>query len=166
MAAIQVRKIGAALGAEISGIELAPPLAPEVFAEIRQAWLDHLVIPFRGQQLSHPQLLAFSGLFGELDPQGPNPYGKAFLPEHPEMNVISNIKSDGVPIGGLGEGEAIWHADMTYVEQPPRAAILHALEVPPEGGDTYWANMYLAYETLPASSKARWQGAWPCTTRR
>jgi taurine dioxygenase len=153
MAAIQVRKIGAALGAEISGIELAQPLAPEVFAEIRQAWLDHLVIRFRGQQLSDPQLLAFSGLFGELDPPGPNPYGKAFLPEHPEMNVISNIKSDGVPIGGLGDGEAIWHADMTYVERPPMAAILHALEVPPEGGDTYWANMYLAYETLPASLK-------------
>jgi taurine dioxygenase len=153
MAAIQVRKIGAALGAEISGIDLAQPPAPEVFAEIRQAWLDHLVIRFRGQQLSEPQLLAFSGLFGELDPPGPNPYGKAFLPEHPEMNVISNIKSDGVPIGGLGDGEAIWHADMTYVERPPMAAILHALEVPPEGGDTYWANMYLAYETLPASLK-------------
>ncbi|HZD20763.1 MAG TPA: TauD/TfdA family dioxygenase [Burkholderiales bacterium] len=153
MAAIQVRKIGAALGAEISGIDLAQPLAPEVFAEIRQAWLDHLVIRFRGQQLSDPQLLAFSGLFGELDPPGPNPYGKAFLPEHPQMNVISNIKSDGVPIGGLGDGEAIWHADMTYVERPPMAAILHALEVPPEGGDTYWANMYLAYETLPASLK-------------
>ena len=74
------------------------------------------------------------------------------------MNVISNIKADGVPIGGLGDGEAIWHADMTYVDRPPMAAMLHALEVPPEGGDTYWANMYLAYETLPAKLKAAIDG--------
>jgi taurine dioxygenase len=74
------------------------------------------------------------------------------------MNVISNIKSDGVPIGGLGDGEAIWHADMTYVETPPMAAILYALEVPASGGDTYWANMYLAYETLPAGLKRDIEG--------
>jgi taurine dioxygenase len=153
MSAIQVRRIGEALGAEISGVDLACPVAPGVFAEIRAAWLEHLVIRFRGQQLSDPELLTFSRLFGELDPPGPNPYGRPFLPKHPEMNVISNIKADGVPIGGLGDGEAIWHADMTYTETPPMAAMLYALEVPPTGGDTYWANMYLAYETLPASLK-------------
>jgi taurine dioxygenase len=158
MAAIEVRKIGEALGAEVSGVDLSQPLAPEVFAEIRKAWLEHLVLRFRGQALSDPQLLAFSRLFGELDPPGPNPYGKPFLPDHPEMNVISNIKVDGAPIGGLGDGEAIWHADMTYVERPPMAAILHALEVPPSGGDTYWANMYLAYETLPADLKRAVEG--------
>jgi taurine dioxygenase len=158
MAAIEVRKIGEALGAEVSGVDLSQPLAPESFAEIRKAWLEHLVLRFRGQMLSDPQLLAFSRLFGELDPPGPNPYGKPFLPEQPDMNVISNIKADGVPIGGLGDGEAIWHADMTYVERPPMAAILHALEVPPSGGDTYWANMYLAYETLPAALKRKVEG--------
>ena len=154
-AAIQVRKLGEALGAEISGVDLSRPLPEEVFAEIRAAWLDNLVLRFRGQTLSDPQLMAFSELFGELDPPGPNPYGKPFLPEHPEMNVISNIKMEGAPIGGLGDGEAIWHADMTYIETPPKGAILHALEVPPSGGDTYWANMYVAYETLPAKLKAR-----------
>ena len=154
MPAIQVRRIGDALGAEINGVDLSHPIPPEVFGEIRRAWLEHLVIRFRGQQLTDPQLLAFSLLFGELDPPGPNPYGRPFLPAHPEMNVISNIKADdGVPIGGLGDGEAIWHADMTYVDTPPMAAILHALEVPPAGGDTYWANMYLAYEALPPSLK-------------
>jgi taurine dioxygenase len=74
------------------------------------------------------------------------------------MNVISNIKEGGVPIGGLGDGEAIWHADMTYVERPPMAAILYAIEIPPAGGDTYWANMYRAYEELPASLQRRIEG--------
>jgi taurine dioxygenase len=158
MSSIQVRKLADALGAEVSGVDLSRPLAAGTFAEIRKAWLDHLVLRFRGQTLSDPQLMAFSQLFGELDPPGPNPYGKPFLPEHPEMNVISNIKMEGAPIGGLGDGEAIWHADMTYVESPPMAAILHALEVPPSGGDTYWANMYLAYQKLPANLKKRIEG--------
>jgi taurine dioxygenase len=74
------------------------------------------------------------------------------------VNVISNIKQDGVPIGGLGDGEAIWHADMTYVDTPPMAAMLYALEVPPSGGDTYWASLVLAYETLPAELRQRIEG--------
>jgi taurine dioxygenase len=158
MPSIEVQKLGGALGAEVRGVDLSRPLAAETFAEIRSAWLDHLVLRFRGQRLTDPQLLAFSRLFGELDPPGPNPYGKPFLPEHPEMNVISNIKMEGAPIGGLGDGEAIWHSDMTYVDTPPMGAILHALEVPPSGGDTYWANMYLAYETLSPELKKRIEG--------
>jgi len=151
---MKVTKLGDALGAEIGGVDLTR-LDERKFTAIRAAWLEHLVLRFRDQSLSDPQLKAFSARFGELDPPGPNPYGKPFLPDHPEMNVISNIKVDGMPIGGLGDGEAIWHADMTYVEQPPMAAILHALQVPASGGDTYWANMYLAYETLPDVLKER-----------
>jgi taurine dioxygenase len=152
---LKVTKIGDALGAEVSGIDLSRPLPRQTFARIREAWLEHLVLRFRDQSLTDPELKAFSALFGELDPPGPNPYGKPFLPDHPELNVISNIKVDGKPIGGLGDGEAIWHADMTYVERPPMAAMLHALEIPASGGDTYWANMYLAYETLPEDMTAR-----------
>ena len=152
---LEITKLGKALGAEIQGLDLAQAIEPQLFAEIRAAWLEHLVIRIRGQKLSDPQLLAFSRNFGELDPPGPNPLGRPFLADHPEMNVISNIKHDGVPIGGLGDGEAIWHADMTYIERPPMAAILHAIEIPPAGGDTYWANMYLAYETLPPELKRR-----------
>jgi len=155
---LKVSRIGDALGAEVSGVDLSRPLSSDTFKSIRQAWLEHLVLRFRGQSLSDAQLKEFSALFGELDPPGPNPYGRPFLPDHPEMNVISNIKVDGKPIGGLGDGEAIWHADMTYVERPPMAAILHALELPPSGGDTYWANMYLAYETLPTDMRARIAG--------
>ena len=154
----EIRKIGEALGAEVSGVDLSQPIAAETFARIRAAWLEHMVLRFRGQKLTDSQLLAFSRQFGELDPPGPNPLGRPFLPDHPEMNVISNIKEGGVPIGGLGDGEAIWHADMTYIERPPMAAILYAIEIPPAGGDTYWANMVLAYETLPAELKARIEG--------
>ena len=158
MTKVKVAKLAPALGAEVTGVDLSQPIDAATFDEIRGAWLEHLVLRFRGQKLSDPQLLAFSKRFGELDPPGPNPYGKPFLVEHPEMNVISNIKNDGMPIGGLGDGEAIWHADMTYVETPPMGAILYALEVPPYGGDTYWANMYTAYETLPARLKKRIEG--------
>jgi taurine dioxygenase len=158
MASIKVEKLADALGAEISGVDLLHPVAAETFAEIRKAWLEHLVLRFRGQKLSDPQLLAFTRQFGELDPPGPNTYGKPFLPEHPEMNVISNIVVSGTPIGGLGDGEAIWHCDMTYVERPPMGAILHALELPPTGGDTYWANMYLAYDSLPPALRNAAEG--------
>jgi taurine dioxygenase len=147
--AITVRKLAPALGAEVSGLDLRKPIDAGIFSEVRAAWHEHLVLRFRGQRLTDPELLAFSRLFGELDPPGPNPYGKPFLSEFPEINVISNVKEAGVPIGGLGDGEAIWHCDMTYVPTPPRAAALHALEVPPAGGDTFWSNQYLAFETLP-----------------
>jgi taurine dioxygenase len=153
-----VQRIGEALGAEIRGVDLSRPLEERTFKEIREAWLEHLVLRFRGQKLTDPQVLAFSRNFGELDPPGPNPLGRPFLADHPEMNVISNIKEGGVPIGGLGDGEAIWHADMTYVERPPMAAILYAIEIPPAGGDTYWANMVLAYQTLPAGLKKQIEG--------
>ena len=155
---MHVEKLAEALGAEASGVDLSQPIAPQLFAQIRAAWLEHMVLRFRGQKLTDPQLLAFSRNFGELDAPGPNPLGRPFLPDRPEMNVISNIKEGGVPIGGLGDGEAIWHADMTYVERPPMAAILYAIEIPPAGGDTYWANMVLAYEALPAALKRRVEG--------
>lgn len=158
MSAISINRIGEALGAEVSGVDVSKPIAADTFAAIRKAWLDNLVLRFRGQKLTDPQMLKFSQLFGELDPPGPNPYGKPFLPQHPEMNVISNVKEGGTPIGGLGDGEAIWHSDMTYTDAPPSAALLYALELPAEGGDTYWANMYQAYEALPAETKKRIEG--------
>jgi taurine dioxygenase len=152
---IAVRNLEAPLGAAVSGIDLARPVAPGDVAAIEDAWRQRLVVVFHDQSLSDPQLIAFSKNFGELDPPGPNPYGKPFLASHPELNVISNVVEDGQPIGNLGDGEAVWHADMTYVEVPPKAAMLHALEVPPPqaGGSTYFADMFLAYATLPADLK-------------
>lgn len=155
MSHITVTPIGPALGADISGVDLHAAIPASTLAEIKAAWSDHLVLRFRGHKLSDKALLDLSRLFGELDPPGPNPYGKPFLEDFPEINVISNVKVDGAPIGNLGDGEAVWHCDMTYVESPPRAAFLHALEIPPTGGDTFWSNMYLAYETLPTDIKAK-----------
>jgi alpha-ketoglutarate-dependent taurine dioxygenase len=151
---ISIKNLDAPLGAEISGIDLSTPLAQDDVEVIEDAWRERLVVVFRGQRLSDPQLLAFSRNFGELDPPGPNPYGEPFNKLHPEINVISNVIENGKPIGNLGDGEAVWHADMTYVDVPPKAAMLHSLEVPSSGGNTYFANMIAAYETLPADLRA------------
>ena len=158
--AIAIKNLDAALGAEIADIDLSKPLPRDDVDAIEAAWRERLVVVFHGQSLSDPQLVAFSRNFGELDPPGPNPYGEPFDKEHPELNVISNVVEDGKPIGNLGDGEAVWHADMTYVDVPPKAAILHALEVPPPkaGGNTYFANMFAAYESLPADLKKAIEG--------
>jgi taurine dioxygenase len=152
---ISIKNLDATLGAEIDGIDVSKPLPQADIDAIEAAWRERLVVVFHGQCLSDPQLIAFSKNFGELDPPGPNPYGEPFNKAHPELNVISNVIENGKPVGNLGDGEAVWHADMTYVDLPPKAAMLHALEVPPSeaGGNTYFANMFEAYETLPADMK-------------
>ncbi len=143
------------LGSELQGLDLSKPLKPEDRLAILDALERHLVVVARNQHLSDPELLAFSLNFGALDPPGPNPYGEPFNKEFPEINVISNVVENGRPIGGLGAGEAVWHADMTYIDVPPKAAILHALEIPKNGGgNTYFADMYAAYEALPPSLKS------------
>lgn len=115
--------------------------------ELRRAFLDHLVILIRGQQLTVPELLAFGRRFGELTPAAPVHQGQKPR-DYPELAVISNVLENGVAIGGLGDGEAVWHTDSCFNEVPPSASILHSLEIPPSGGDTGFSNMYLALETL------------------
>ena len=153
-----IENLEAALGAIVRGIDLSRPLAADEVRTLEHVWRERLVVVLRGQRLSDPQLIAFSRQFGELDPPGPNPYGEPFIREHPELNVISNVVENGKPIGNLGDGEAVWHADMTYVEVPPKAAVLYALEVPPSGGNTYFANMFAAFDALPTGLKAAAQG--------
>lgn len=155
MSGVQIRPLGEFIGAEVTGVDFSRPLAEPEVAQIKEAWNRHLVLRFRGQgRLSAEALIAFSRHFGELDVR-PIAAGKArkATPEtdYPEITTISNIKIDGVPIGGLGDGEAVWHADMTYLTNPPRGAALHALEIPPSGGSTYFANMCAAYDALPAA---------------
>jgi taurine dioxygenase len=158
--ALSIRNLDAPLGAEVGGIDVSKPLPQSDIDAIENAWRERLVVVVHDQKLSDPQLIAFSRNFGDLDPPGPNPYGQPFLKDHPELNVISNVVENGKPIGNLGDGEAVWHADMTYVDVPPKAAMLHALEVPPPeaGGNTYFANMFAAYETLPGELKKKIEG--------
>jgi taurine dioxygenase len=156
---LSIRNLDAALGAEITGVNLADPLAPPDLRAIQAAWQTRLVIVARCQRLSDPELLAFSRQFGELDPPGPNPYGEPFNKQFPEINVISNVVEKGKPIGNLGAGEAVWHADMTYVDVPPKAAALYSLEIPQEGGgNTYFADMFAAYQALQVPLKQPIEG--------
>lgn len=158
MAKLKITKLADALGAEVSGVDVSKPLSQDDLQQILFAWKEHLVLRFRGQELSDPQLLDISRNFGEIDPPGPNSYGKPFLADFPDINVISNIKDGDQAIGGLGDGEAVWHADMTYIETPPKASFLHALEIPPTGGNTQWGNMYMAYAALPTHLKQAIKG--------
>jgi len=147
------------LGGEIVGLDISKKLTHDQINFINESWNERLVLVFKKQNLNDPKLINFSKNFGELDPPGPNPYGITFLPEFPEINVISNVKNEqGTPIGNLGDGEAVWHADMTYLELPPKAGILYALEVPENQGNTHFANMTLAYSDLSDDIKKKIDG--------
>ena len=166
---VTVRPTGAALGADVEGVDLARELPPATVAAIKQAWSDHLVLRFRGQRLDDDQLMRFSALFGELDfapviaaarvkVHGEDRYVDSAEEGHRYISIISNIVENGVAIGALGAYEAIWHTDMSYNSEPPIGSALYALEVPPSGGDTGFANMYMAYDTLPADLRRRIEG--------
>ena len=147
------------LGGEIIDLDISNRLTQDQINFINESWDERLVLVFKKQNLDDHKLINFSKYFGELDPPGPNPYGVTFLPEFPEINVISNVKNEqGTPIGNLGDGEAVWHADMTYKELPPKAGILYALEVPENQGNTHFANMTLAYSELPNRLKEKIDG--------
>jgi taurine dioxygenase len=135
---LSVRPIAGALGAEIGGVDIARPVAEAVVAEIRQAFLDHLVIFFRDQKLAPPQLLAFAQRFGQ-----PMEYPQLKgLPECPMITPVIKLERERTNFGG------VWHSDTSYLERPPMGSMLYALETPPVGGDTLFANQYLAYEAL------------------
>jgi len=112
----------------------------------------------RDQQLTDDHLIAFSRRFGDLDWAPIQETGRRFVEGHPEIYVVSNVVENGVPIGSLGAGEATWHTDMSYLEDPPKASMLYALEVPASGGNTYFCDMYRAYESLPEETKRRISG--------
>lgn len=155
--AIRVERTGGGLGADVSGVDLSKPIDRETFSAIEAAWLENVVLRFRGQTLTDGQLVAFSRWFGELDEARLDDY-QPFVREHPEIMVISNVVENGRAIGKLGNAEADWHSDIDYVEEPPKASLLYAIELPPSGGNTGFANMYSAYETLPAKLKAAIEG--------
>jgi taurine dioxygenase len=155
--AITVTPTGAALGAEVGGVDLRS-LSDADFAAVYRAWLEHSVLLIRGQVLSDDDLIAFSRRFGELDFAPIQENGRRFVDGHPEIYVVSNVVENGEAIGSLGAGEAVWHTDMSYLEDPPKASMLYAIEVPPEGGNTGFTSMYRAYEALPDALKRRLSG--------
>jgi len=148
---------GAALGARVDGVDLRA-LDAETFALIYRAWLDHEVLLFRDQSLTDEDLLAFSRRFGDLDEAPIQENGRRFVEGHPEIYVVSNVVENGVPMGSLGSGEAVWHTDMSYLPNPPKASVLYALEVPERGGDTSFCSMSAAWAHLPDRLRQRASG--------
>ena len=153
-ATISVRKLSAALGAQVDGVDLRA-LDANTFAAIYRAWLDHQVLLFRTQALTAEDLVSFSRRFGDLDTAPVQETGRRFVDGIPEVYVVSNVRKDGMPIGSLGSGEAVWHTDMSYLPDPPRASALYALEVPAEGGDTSFCSMYAAWDAMPGPLQRR-----------
>ncbi len=135
---LTVTPLVGALGAEIGGVDLSQPLPDDAVAAIRGALLEHLVVFFRAQTLSPAALVAFGQRFGAL---GRYPFVQG-LPEQPDVIEVKKLEHERTNFGG------VWHSDTTYLAQPPMGSILYALEVPPRGGDTMFANMYMAYERL------------------
>lgn len=150
----RIAPTGAALGARVEGVDVRE-LDAETFAFIYQAWLDRQVLLFRDQSLTDEELLAFSRRFGDLDEAPIQESGRRFVEGHPEIYVVSNVVEHGVPIGSLGAGEAVWHMDMSYLPDPPKASVLYALEVPEHGGDTAFCSMTAAWAELPDPLRQR-----------
>jgi taurine dioxygenase len=147
-AKIEVRPIAGTIGAELHGVDISTDLPDSTIAEIRQALLDHCVIFFRDQKLDVPQQKAFARRFGDLFIH-PNYKG---LQADSEIVEIKRAPGDKKIVGEE------WHADTTMVEEPPMGAILYAIDVPPYGGDTIFANQYLAYESLSDGMKKMLSG--------
>jgi taurine dioxygenase len=173
LAAVRVKPSGAALGAEIEGVDLSLPVPEDVKAALRQAWADHMVLLVRGQKIDDDQLLATSGIFGPPHDAASRKYhlnaGQAvddsyMVSKHSSITIISNLDAQGQPVmdnGGLGSYEVVWHTDNSYVKVPPAGSMLYALEVPVNGGgDTSFNNQYLAYEELPQDLKQAIEGKY------
>ena len=151
------KPIAPVLGAEIDGLDLRA-LDDASFNDLREAWHRYQVLVIHGQTLSHEDLITFSRRFGDLDLAPIQEGGRRFVAGIPELYVVSNVVENGVPIGSLGAGELVWHTDMSYLDQPPMASMLYAVEIPPVGGSTWFSSMYGAYEGLPAALQQRISG--------
>ncbi|MGJ0527974.1 TauD/TfdA dioxygenase family protein [Burkholderia gladioli] len=143
-----------ALGAEIVGLDLSRPIGEDDFARIHRAHLDHHVVVFRDQRITPDEHVAFSARFGPLQR---HVLAQFALPGHPEVLIVSNILENGQPIG-LGDAGHFWHSDLSYKEKPSLGSLLHAQELPAEGGDTLFANMHLAWDALPEALKREAEG--------
>ena len=151
---IEIKRLSAGIGAEVSGVDLSQPLGAVDLAAVQQAWRDHVILLFRGQKLTHQQHVDFTRRFGDLDDHAAIP--KFRHPEFPEILPVTNQEIDGrkQPVGRQ------WHSDLSTTLRPAMASILRCEVIPPVGGDTMFANMYLAYETLSDKMKEIIDGLW------
>ena len=149
-----IRPFDAALGAEVIGLDLNQPLSATDFQRLHRAHLDHHVVVFRDQRITPAQQIDFSRRFGPLQIHVLHQFQ---LPGHPEILIVSNVVEDGKPIG-LGDAGHFWHSDLSYKEKPSLGSLLHARELPEEGGDTLFANMHTAWDALPADLQRRVEG--------
>lgn len=152
--AIEVRRVSGSFAAEVLGADLEREAD---FGAVRQAFLDHGVIVIRGQPLSPQAQIAFARRFGPLMGRRPSMSDKALMPGHPEIVVLSNRKVNGAYVG-LSDAGRYWHSDLCFEESPNLGTVLHAIEAPPEGGDTLFADLEGAYATLPDALKRRIEG--------
>ena len=161
---IEVSKLSSVCGAEIVCGDLRK-IDDLIAAEIREAWLEHLVVVIRNQRLNKEDLVTIGGYFGNfqysnplsspLVTSGKVPSQGGKFTDFPEITVVSNIVEKNVALGGLGDGDVVWHTDMSSFDEPPNQTILYAIEVPSAGGDTYFCNMYEALNTLPKDTYKR-----------
>ena len=149
-----VYKLAPAIGAEVGGVDLSGAIDDGVFADIERAWHKHGVLLFRHQKLDDMQQVKFAQRFGELADTLKQYEGTA----HPAIMYVTNEKKDGKYIGALPDGEMFFHSDMCYLEQPCMAAMLHAIAIPPDGGNTVFASMVAAYDALPDELKTQLEG--------
>ena len=141
----EIRPFSGAVGAEITGLDLAKPVNAEAFLRIHRAHLDHHVLVFRDQRISPEQQISFSRRFGELQIHVLKQF---LLAGHPEILIVSNIIENGQNIG-LGDAGKFWHSDLSYKPLPSLGSMLHAQELPSEGGDTLFADMHKAWDAVP-----------------
>ena len=152
---LSIEKLSDALGAEIRDVDLSKPVPDDVFQEIWDAWLEHLLLVFPDQLLSNEAHIKFSRRFGTLEI---HPSHKYNVRENPELLLLTNRKdADGNYIS-IRDGGSVWHSDLAYMAEPSKASLLYAIDVPVDGGDTEWSNMYLAYDALPKNLKSRLTG--------
>ena len=157
MSAIDVKPLSAALGAEVRCGDVRG-LGDAAFRPVYQALLDHLVIRIRGQQLTDPELIEFGKRLGTLDFAPLAKTGKERARTHPEIIIVSNVMENGEAIGVLRDAEVVWHSDNSYRDRPLSYSALYSLEIPPTGGNTGFANMYLALETLDPVLRQKIEG--------
>ena len=157
---LELIPVSDSIGVEARGVDVKT-MDDATFKAIYQGWLDHSgVLLIRGQELSCPEILEFSKRFGEIDlPRKTRIDNDPWIPQFPQFILITDVKNEqGEPLGALGNGEAFWHSDMTYLEEVPRASILYSLEVPDQGGETGFLSMHKAIETMPKELRKKIEG--------